>query len=537
MPFCSSPVGHNPKRAALHECIDSNGREHELLARLIGYNTQNVGQLYTPIKDVAQFGDIDTLANLIKNFKDKLYHTHVFPRSLIIRNDHIFINGHEYDTVEIINNLISLTKTGLQNYSKAVKSWLDADGHGVNCDEKKAILAKMFDKSKVAVIRGSAGTGKSTLINHLSNFFSEHQKLLLAHTNPAVDNLKRKVKASNCTFNTITKFVKTKNISTDYPILIIDECSTVNNCDMHAVLRKAHFQVLVLVGDVFQIESIEFGNWFSVLDGFIKDSIFELNKPYRCKNKNLLLLWNRVRNMDDAILEVLTKQRFSTTLDSSIFEAVRDNEIILCLNYDGLYGINNINRFLQAANPSKAVTWGIQVYKINDPILFNGTERFAPVIYNNMKGRIVGIKILERQIQFDIELDKILNGMDAEGSDFELLSDVSNVNSVIRFTVDKYESTDEDDGPSTTEVPFQVAYAVSIHKAQGLEYDSVKIIISEEVDDFITHSIFYTAITRARENLKIYWTPEVENKVLSTIKPKNYSRDYSLLKLQVNQNF
>jgi hypothetical protein len=55
-----------------------------------------------------------------------------------------------------------------------------------------------------------------------------------------------------------------------------------------------------------------------------------------------------------------------------------------------------------------------------------------------------------------------------------------------------------------TSVPFQVAYAVSIHKAQGLEYDSVKIVITDANEDDITHSIFYTAVTRARESLKIF---------------------------------
>lgn len=46
---------------------------------------------------------------------------------------------------------------------------------------------------------------------------------------------------------------------------------------------------------------------------------------------------------------------------------------------------------------------------------------------------------------------------------------------------------------SDTVVPFQVAYAVSIHKAQGLEYRSVKIVITNETEERITHNIFYTA--------------------------------------------
>lgn len=71
---------------------------------------------------------------------------------------------------------------------------------------------------------------------------------------------------------------------------------------------------------------------------------------------------------------------------------------------------------------------------------------------------------------------------------------------MIRFTVDDHRIVDENhEVPETAVVPFQVAYAVSIHKAQGLEFNSVKIVITDEIEDHITHSIFYTAITRARE--------------------------------------
>lgn len=206
------------------------------------------------------------------------------------------------------------------------------------------------------------------------------------------------------------------------------------------------------------------------------------------------------------------------------------------MNYDGLYGINNINRFLQESNPNGAVQWGIQQYKIGAPILFNESERFAPVIYNNMKGKIVGIEVVNPDdvagyIQFDIELTKVINGMDALMQEFKLLENSQRGNSVICFKVYKTRSTDEDDERSSRSVmPFQVAYAVSIHKAQGLEFNSVKIVITDEVDELITHNIFYTAITRAQSKLRIYWTPEVENKVLTRIKPRSINKDVGLLR-------
>ena len=107
--------------------------------------------------------------------------------------------------------------------------------------------------------------------------------------------------------------------------------------------------------------------------------------------------------------------------------------------------------------------------------------------------------------------------------------------SQIRFVVNKLKNVDDDEENSLrTELPFQIAYAVSIHKAQGLEYRSVKIVITDEVDELITHNIFYTAITRAREKLKIYWTPEVEQAVLERIKPKDIKKDVGILRKYIN---
>ena len=79
-------------------------------------------------------------------------------------------------------------------------------------------------------------------------------------------------------------------------------------------------------------------------------------------------------------------------------------------------------------------------------------------------------------------------------------------------------------------MPFQVAYAVSIHKAQGLEFQSVKVVITHDVEDMITHNIFYTAITRTCDRLQIYWSPETEKRVLENMKVQFNDKDYRLFK-------
>lgn len=379
----------------------------------------------------------------------------------------------------------------------------------------------------------------------------EYSKLYLAYTNPAVNNLKRKVTAnSDCEFMTISKFNNKYNdgIKRKYDIIFIDECSTVSNKEMKDFLELADFKLLVLVGDTYQIESIEFGNWFDAVKGFLPESaICELVKPYRSNSKQLQALWDNVRKMEDDILDRLQAGGYSANLDPSILNPASENEIILCLNYGGLYGINNINHFMQENNNGKEIRRGIQRYKVGDPILFNDSadafftknKEQVPVIHNNMKGKIVDFRLVEagevtERVQFDIEIEKPLMNLEDENVDFQVIGVSEKGNSIIRFDVYKNKSTDEDDdNVSKNTVPFQIAYAVSIHKAQGLEYDSVKIIITDDIDELITHSIFYTAITRAREKLKIYWTKSVEQKVLDRIEPRNNHQDISLLKQEI----
>ena len=322
-------------------------------------------------------------------------------------------------------------------------------------------------------------------------------------------------------------------------ILIIDECSTVSNEDMLKMLDNIGFELLVLVGDIYQIESITFGNWFGIAKVLMDDKTkFELTMPYRSKNEKLKILWNKVRNLDDEIVEWMSINRYSQRLDESILVSNDEDEIILCLNYDGLYGINNINRFMQNSNNSKSVDWGIGTYKVGDPVLFGESNRFAPVIYNNLKGKIKRIEIDEsdHKIWFDIEIDTVVNEREANLVGLQLI-DNNEERSIVRFYVNEFKDLDEDDNiNSDAVVPFFIAYAVSIHKSQGLEYNSVKIIITQEIEENISHNIFYTAITRAMNKLKIYWTPECQNRIIKNMKLKFNVKDACIIKNRIDKN-
>ena len=532
MPYASSLVDHNPEFSSLFASIESDGREHEFLSCYLHQNMKINSSLYTKEKDLSsKFSDID---KLIQTFNSKIYRKKHLGREIKKFGDNYYISEAYDNTKSIIDTLLEFSQSGMVGYDGVIKSWLLSHPE-IESEEKKEILLNLFSKSRVSLIYGAAGTGKTYLVNYISQLFGEYKKLLIANTNPAVENLKRKISAQNCKFSTIRKYLSSKNGQKEFDILLIDECSMVSNGDMAEILDTTKCKLIVLVGDTYQIESISFGNWFSLARYFLPaNAWWELTNPYRTDDKNLLELWKRVRELQADLTEHIVNNNYSSSLDASVFDRRSDDEIILCLNYDGLYGINNINRFLQNNNPSKAIHWDLWTYKKGDPILFNESERFLPVLYNNLKGKIEDIveNKAADEIWFTIEVDKPLMAMDAERVGLELLPPINDGKSLVKFKVTKKDLDVDNDVADETDIPFQIAYAVSIHKAQGLEYDSVKIIISREVDEMITHNIFYTAITRSKKHLSIYWSPETMNTVISGFKELNASSDASIFSAQ-----
>lgn len=531
IPYNSSLLGHNPKISDLIELFNPKNHQDELVARFIRNNTEQTGVLYTSPEDLSYYSNLDTLVN---EYNDKLYYGHRESREIKTFNRHFYISQDQQATVQTILKLKELSKEGLAGYTQKVQAWLNSSESNVDDIEKRNALEQMFEKSKVAIIYGSAGTGKTTLINHISTLFKDQRRLYLAQTNPAVDNMKRRVVAEtlNSDFMTIHKFLK-QNVNTDYDIVIVDESSTVSNSDINDILKKASFEMIVLVGDTYQIESIRFGNWFNLAEKFLPaNSVITLHNPFRSSNEELQLFWSAVRGEKkkekEIIQELDARLQYSSNFDETIFTQKIQDEIVLCLNYDGLYGINNINTLLQENNPNPKIQWGLKSYKVGDPVLFNDSLN-SKSIYNNLKGWILKIEKVDANcIRFDVEIDGSLTELDLRNSDIKLVEYLGKSNSVIQFDITRPAIPTEDEYVDS--VPFQVAYAISIHKAQGLEYDSVKIVITNEVEEKISHSIFYTAITRAKKELKIYWSPEVEHNIINQMKPRSITRDVEFVK-------
>lgn len=531
LPFVMSLAKHTPQFEDLFFSIEPEGCEDQILARHIQNNVEQNGILYTPESEVYEYGDIDSL---ITKFNNTLYGNQ---KSKTIKKEkkHLYMEGYEISTLKIINTIDSLTQKGIDDYEEDFEAFEIFGGFETEIiDEKKEIIKHLYSDSQVGIIYGAAGTGKTTLISAISEFLISKEKIYLANTNTALDNLKRRTKEDNSNYYTIFEYIRKNNIQKDCDILIIDECSMISNEDMLQVLQIADFKMLLLVGDIHQIEAINYGNWFSYIKFFInKKSIYELSENFRTTESVLLDLWEKVRNKDDQIIEYITHNKLSSELNSSLLSRRSNDEIILCLGYDGLYGINQINKYLQDSNPNQSFKFGLKTYKVGDRVLFIDTIRFGNILYNNLKGIIKKIDSTESELYFEVEVEKQLTFEDKANLYFNKnlkLIEEYDKSFVVGFFVEKEFENDDDNEEKNNIVPFNIAYAISIHKAQGLEYESVKVVITKDVERIITPNIFYTAITRAKKSLKIYWTPETEECIMEKVLERKSEKDYLIFK-------
>ena len=455
------------------------------------------------------------------------------------------IDSYEQTTLFILRKLLEFSSKSNKGQREYNLSFLKQSTMDLTDPLKKQALQNVFVNSRLLLIYGAAGTGKTTLINYISNLMANHRKLFLTKTHTAKQNLKRRIDNPGISseFVSIDSFTKKVDLPS-YDIIFIDECSTIDNRTMKAFLSKVSSNTfLVLAGDIHQIESIEFGNWFFYAKDVIKTqgANVELLNTWRTKEQSLISLWNEVRAKDVLITEKLAMDGpFSEDIGPNVFERKTKDEVILCLNYDGKFGLNNMNNYFQAANTNgEAVFWEEWTYKIGDPILFNDSKRF-PLLYNNLKGRIISIDKGPNSISFTVDVDISLTERDCSGNEIEFVGTVEN-GTRIRFTVYAYESgkiEGEDDALRVKSViPFQLAYAVSIHKAQGLEYDSVKVIIPSNNAEKITHGVFYTAITRAKKYLKIYWSSETMQDVIKGFAVELKHKSIEIVKAKLSNTF
>ena len=529
-PFERNPLLHNlPKkktngrttsRDALRAYGSANAAKHMPYVRLKN-RIELTGELYQKKKDIEYLEK----GQSISGFNEILTDWDIGKGCRISEEDeYVFIEEYVNNTVGILKNLLQYSQSGNEGQKQLNNRFLSAfDDTGID-PIKISALEKTFVDSHILVVYGAAGTGKTTLLNFISNLFEGRRKAFLTKTHAALDNVKKRVvePGSGSLFDVIDHFIGSKESPSKYDIIFVDECSTIDNRTMSTFLKQINNEtLLVCAGDIYQLESIEFGNWFFYAKEILpQKAVVELTGTWRTQEQSLKELWEDVRFLNPLITEKLVIDGpFSENIGRNLFDRFDDDEVVLCLNYDGKFGLNCINSYFQDANPMPEYYWAEWKYKVNDPVLFNDSKRF-PMLYNNLKGTIADIERKRGSLYFSLDIPIVLTAIDVKNSELEIVSNKDETTR-IRFGVFENEVNDSDEKYEEAQmrsvVPFQLAYAVSIHKAQGLEYNSVKVVIPNSNSERITHGVFYTAITRAKRRLKLFWSAETMTTVIKRL--------------------
>ena len=164
-----------------------------------------------------------------------------------------------------------------------------------------------------------------------------------------------------------------------------------------------------------------------------------------------------------------------------------DNFQVLAPMYKGLNGIDNLNKNLSDLfnKTEDKILIGDKHYKINDKViqLVNDVDNN---VLNGDIGYISNIRNFDKKIYIDI--DYMGNTVTQSSSDFD---------------------------------KFNLAYAVSVHKSQGSEYDNVVVVLAKSFNRMFYNKLLYTAVTRAKKSLIILGSIDSFNKSIKTLYSTN----------------
>lgn len=442
--------------------------KNPMIANLVGTKTskkdkESIIELLDDSKVVSLVQPYMTIDNLISETGELLFKKSEIGSDAVIENYNTSLDDWERDkgyfiiekeglvtiasyydtTINILKRLLQLTHNVSLDRQEENERFIKNCGIKFDDIDKKIALKHLFVNSNIMLIYGAAGTGKTTLINYISRMFGNARKLYLTKTHTALQNVIRSLDKNidNCDFEIIDSITRS-NSAVIHDIVFIDECSTIDNRTMELLLGKiSNDALIVMSGDIYQIESIDFGNWFFYAKDIVKakGASIELSSTWRTEKEELKGLWKAVREKSTIVTEMLSMEGpFSENLGENIFHLDED-EVVLCLNYDGKFGLNNMNQYFQNANTnSKAFSWEEWSYKIGDRIIFTNTRR-STLLYNNLKGTIINISYAKKSIIFEIEVKAFLTECQCEEETFDYV-DTTEKGTIIRLEENWYKA-------------------------------------------------------------------------------------------------
>lgn len=376
----------------------------------------------------------------------------------------------------------------------------------INYNEEQKSAIKQAIKKGFSIITGGPGTGKTTIVKGITQLYKmtsgysferlKEKMVLLAPTGRAA---KRMSEACEYPASTIHRYLKWNKDTGEFQhneknkvsaeFLIIDETSMIDIDLLANLLRALNKNVkIVFIGDYNQLESVGPGKVLKDLIESDMVNVISLKEIYRQNENSYISSLAKEVNDGELSESFLTKKddyNFIKCEEIDVLKATSDvfkkaiqkgydikNVQVLAPVYKGVNGIDNLNVVLQKifnppANTKAEVIDGFVTYRKGDKIL--QLENMPDDnVYNGDIGFITEIKGSEITVNFDGNVVKYLP------KDYKMIKH---------------------------------GYAISVHKAQGSEFDIVIMPVVDSYKMMLYKKIIYTAITRAKKSLILIGKP------------------------------
>ena len=416
---------------------------------------------------------------------------------LILEEDAIFLPAFNYAEKGTAHKLIQLAEDVSGFDSLRPESQVDVAALekmlGIQYDEVQAQAVQEAARSKVMVLTGGPGTGKTTTVQGIIAAYGQMglRILLAAPTGRAA---KRMSEATGLPAKTIHRLLECKppegyQRNEENPlegdVLIVDECSMIDIILMNSLLKALPRNMrLVLVGDIDQLPSVGAGNVLRDIIDSGRFPVIRLTRIFRqAQQSRIITNAHRInkgefpdisngRNTDFFFINneepEAAVQEIVALVSSKLprYYGVKPSEVqVLTPMQRGVLGGTNLNQTLQAAlNPEgEGLRRGGFIFRLYDKVM-QVKNNYDKEVFNGDIGRITAVDLQERtlQVMFD-------------GRVIEY--DVSELDELVH------------------------AYATTIHKAQGSEYPIVVMPVLMTHFVMLQRNLLYTGITRAKKVL------------------------------------
>ena len=384
-----------------------------------------------------------------------------------------------------------------------------ASATGMNYDEVQMQAIETAARSKVLILTGGPGTGKTTTtLGIIRAFQSAGASILLAA--PTGRAAKRLSEATGMEAKTVHRLLEFKppegyqhneEAPLEGDVLIVDECSMIDIMLMYALLRAVpDTMTLIFVGDVDQLPSVGAGN---VLRDMIESQCFpvvRLTRIFRqAQTSRIIMNAHRInkgqmpdisngRNTDFFFVTRETPEAAAEEIVQLVrsklprYYRVHPSEIqVLTPMQRGVVGAANLNQLLQAAvNPGDTgLRRGGVEYRVHDKVM-QIRNNYDKEVFNGDIGEISSVNVYDRELTVVFD-------------DREIVYDATELDELV------------------------LAYATTIHKAQGSEYPIVVMPVLMTHYVMLQRNLIYTGITRAKKGLIIVGTKKALGVAVRTV--------------------